>query len=248
MQLGMIGLGRMGGNIVRRLMRDGHHCVVYDNNPAAVLALGGEGAVTSQDLADLVRQLSAPRAVWVMLPSGAITEAAVTALGDLLSAGDVIIDGGNSNYKDDVRRAQELAGKGIRYIDYNFSFNNVNYKYRYSYPQLNLTYKNWQLDITIYPYKVLDVVNYYISDGINYYIITVRKLTSPNISIKFSCNTIPNSPILLNSDNIEYNINGIYKISFVFYNNTCLISQKSNLNVSYIIYFTQFSDSKKILE
>ncbi len=117
MQLGMIGLGRMGGNIVRRLMRDGHHCVVYDNNPAAVLALGGEGAVTSQDLADLVRQLSAPRAVWVMLPSGAITEAAVTALGDLLSAGDVIIDGGNSNYKDDVRRAQELAGKGIRYID-----------------------------------------------------------------------------------------------------------------------------------
>ena len=117
MQLGMIGLGRMGGNIVRRLMRDGHSCAVYDSNPAAVIALGGEGAVTSQDLADLVRQLSAPRAVWVMLPSGAITEAAVAALGDLLSPGDVIIDGGNSNYKDDVRRAQELAAKDIRYID-----------------------------------------------------------------------------------------------------------------------------------
>jgi len=117
MQLGMIGLGRMGGNIVRRLMRDGHSCAVYDNNPAAVLALGGEGAVTSLDLADLVRQLSAPRAVWVMLPSGAITEAAVQALGELLSPGDVIIDGGNSNFKDDVRRAQELAAKDIRYID-----------------------------------------------------------------------------------------------------------------------------------
>ena len=117
MQLGMIGLGRMGGNIVRRLMRDGHACAVYDNNPAAVLALGGEGAVTSLDLADLVRQLSAPRAVWVMLPSGPITEAAVQALGELLSPGDVIIDGGNSNYKDDVRRAQALAAKDIRYID-----------------------------------------------------------------------------------------------------------------------------------
>ncbi len=117
MELGMIGLGRMGGNIVRRLMRHGHPCVVYDTNTAAVVQLGGEGASTAKDMADLVRKLSRPRAVWVMLPSGPITEAAVVALGELLEPGDCIIDGGNSNFKDDVRRAQALEPKGIHYID-----------------------------------------------------------------------------------------------------------------------------------
>ena len=117
MELGMIGLGRMGGNIVRRLMRHGHTCVVYDNNAATVVQLGSEGASTAADMADLVRKLSRPRAVWVMLPSGQITEAAVSALGELLEPGDCIIDGGNSNFKDDVRRAQTLEPKSIHYID-----------------------------------------------------------------------------------------------------------------------------------
>jgi len=117
MQLGMIGLGRMGGNIVRRLMKNGHDCVVFDTNAGAVAQLAGEGAAGAADLAQLVQQLAQPRAVWVMLPAGAITEAAVTKLGELLAPGDVIIDGGNSNYKDDVRRAQELAVKGVQYID-----------------------------------------------------------------------------------------------------------------------------------
>jgi len=117
MQLGMIGLGRMGGNIVRRLMRGGHSCVVFDTNAASVEQLAGEGATSSADMAHLVAQMPAPRAVWVMLPAGAITEATVTKLGELLSPGDTIIDGGNSNYQDDVRRSQVMAGKGIRYID-----------------------------------------------------------------------------------------------------------------------------------
>ena len=117
MELGMIGLGRMGGNIVRRLMRHGHTCVVHDTNAAAVVQLGSEGASTAADMADLVRKLSRPRAVWVMLPSGQITEAAVSALGELLEPGDCIIDGGNSNFKDDVRRAQAMEPKGIHYID-----------------------------------------------------------------------------------------------------------------------------------
>ena len=117
MQLGMIGLGRMGGNIVRRLMRHGHECVVYDTNAASVAQLATEGARSSQDMASFIAQLQAPRAVWVMLPAGDITEATVKALGDLLQPGDTIIDGGNSNYQDDVRRAHALQGKGIRYID-----------------------------------------------------------------------------------------------------------------------------------
>ena len=117
MQLGMIGLGRMGGNIVRRLMRHGHECVVYDANAETVAHLGKEGAKTSTDLKNLIRQLAKPRAVWVMLPAGEITEKTIAALSDSLEAGDIIIDGGNSNFKDDVRRAQELAKKGIRYID-----------------------------------------------------------------------------------------------------------------------------------
>ncbi len=117
MQLGMIGLGRMGGNIVRRLMRHGHECVVYDTNAASVAQLATEGARSSQDMASFIAQLQAPRAVWVMLPAGDITEATVKALGDLLQPGDTIIDGGNSNCQDDVRRAHALQGKGIRYID-----------------------------------------------------------------------------------------------------------------------------------
>jgi len=117
MQLGMIGLGRMGGNIVRRLMRHGHDCVVFDTNAASVLQLAEEGATPSQDLASFVKQLQSPRAVWIMLPAGPITEATVNALSEVLESGDIIIDGGNSNYQDDVRRAQALKGKGIRYID-----------------------------------------------------------------------------------------------------------------------------------
>jgi 6-phosphogluconate dehydrogenase len=117
MQLGMIGLGRMGGNIVRRLMRGGHQCVVYDTNAKSVEQLAGEGATGSRDMAHMVSQMPKPRAIWVMLPAGAITEATVTKLGELLEAGDTIIDGGNSNYQDDVRRAQTMAAKGIRYID-----------------------------------------------------------------------------------------------------------------------------------
>jgi len=117
MQLGMIGLGRMGGNIVRRLLRGGHSCVVFDTNAASVAQLTQEGATGSQDMAHLVAQMQVPRAVWVMLPAGAITEATVERLGELLQPGDTIIDGGNSNYQDDVRRAQAMAAKGIRYID-----------------------------------------------------------------------------------------------------------------------------------
>lgn len=117
MQLGMIGLGRMGGNIVRRLMRHGHNCVVYDTNAASVAQLAQEGASPSSDLLTFVKQLQTPRAVWVMLPAGPITEATVHALSEILESGDIIIDGGNSNYQDDVRRAQELQLKGIRYMD-----------------------------------------------------------------------------------------------------------------------------------
>ena len=117
MQLGMIGLGRMGGNIVRRLMRHGHSCVVYDTNAASVAQLATEGALASQDMASFIAQLQVPRAVWVMLPAGEITEMTVKALGELLQPGDTIIDGGNSNYQDDVRRAHALQDKGIRYID-----------------------------------------------------------------------------------------------------------------------------------
>lgn len=117
MQLGVIGLGRMGGNIVRRLTRKGHQCVVFDRNPAAIEALAGQETTGAGDLEQLVTRLQKPRAVWVMLPAGEITEGTVTQLGALLEAGDVIIDGGNSFYKDDIRRARALEAKGIRYID-----------------------------------------------------------------------------------------------------------------------------------
>ncbi|HJP67871.1 MAG TPA: decarboxylating 6-phosphogluconate dehydrogenase [Sphingomicrobium sp.] len=117
MQLGMIGLGRMGGNIVRRLMRNGHECVVFDQNAAAAKELVERGAIGGSDLSELVGKLKKPRAVWVMLPAGKITEDTVEHLGKLLEEGDIVIDGGNSFYKDDVRRAKSLRQKGIHYVD-----------------------------------------------------------------------------------------------------------------------------------
>jgi len=117
MQLGMIGLGRMGGNIVRRLTKAGHECVVFDANAATVKSLVGDKIQGGADLADLVKKLKKPRAVWVMLPAGEITETTVTALGGLLEAGDTIIDGGNAHFHDDVRRAKAMKAKGIHYVD-----------------------------------------------------------------------------------------------------------------------------------
>jgi 6-phosphogluconate dehydrogenase len=118
MQIGVVGLGRMGGNIVRRLMRAGHECVVHDANPKATDGLAGEGAEGAASIDDFVAKLSGhPRIVWLMLPSGAITEQAVTDFGNRLAPGDILIDGGNSYYKDDVRRAKALAEKKISYLD-----------------------------------------------------------------------------------------------------------------------------------
>ncbi|MDE2515617.1 MAG: NADP-dependent phosphogluconate dehydrogenase, partial [Rhodospirillales bacterium] len=118
MQIGVIGLGRMGSNIVRRLQRAGHACVAYDANPKAAEDLRAEGAMPASSPEDLVGKLTGhPRAVWVMLPSGKITEGMVETLGGLLAKGDIVIDGGNTYYKDDVRRAGVLAKKGIRYVD-----------------------------------------------------------------------------------------------------------------------------------
>ncbi|KAB1077724.1 phosphogluconate dehydrogenase (NAD(+)-dependent, decarboxylating) [Methylobacterium soli] len=117
MQLGMIGLGRMGGNIVRRLLQNGHTAVVFDQNPDAVAALVQEGATGADSLEDFVAKLDQPRAAWVMLPAGEITEGTVQRLAGLMQADDVIIDGGNSFYKDDVRRAADLRHKGIHYVD-----------------------------------------------------------------------------------------------------------------------------------
>ncbi|RIK99855.1 MAG: decarboxylating 6-phosphogluconate dehydrogenase [Proteobacteria bacterium] len=118
MQLGMIGLGRMGGNIVRRLIAGGTHgAVVYDRNPEAVAALAAAGATGSASLADLVAELAPPRAVWVMLPAGEATEAAIRALAGLMQGGDTIIDGGNTFWQDDIRRAAELKANGIHYVD-----------------------------------------------------------------------------------------------------------------------------------
>ena len=117
MQLGIIGLGRMGGNIGQRLMRAGHHCVVYDRNADAVHGLADKGASASTGLADMVKQLDKPRAIWVMLPAGKITEDTVHELSGLMEAGDTIIDGGNSYYKDDIRRAAALREKGLIYVD-----------------------------------------------------------------------------------------------------------------------------------
>jgi 6-phosphogluconate dehydrogenase len=116
MQLGMIGLGRMGANLVRRLMRDGHECVVYDRSPETVQLLTGEGAVGAASLEQFVAQLEPPRAVWVMVPAS-ITGQVVDELAVLLEPYDVIIDGGNSYYRDDIDRANALAARGIHYVD-----------------------------------------------------------------------------------------------------------------------------------
>ena len=117
MQLGIIGLGRMGGNIVRRLTRAGHQCVVFDQVQAAIKALDGKGVTGSVDLKQLVNQLKKPRTVWVMLPAGEITEKTIEQLSIFLESGDVIIDGGNAFYKDDIRRAKALKARGIHYVD-----------------------------------------------------------------------------------------------------------------------------------
>jgi 6-phosphogluconate dehydrogenase len=117
MQIGMIGLGRMGANMVRRLIRGGHHAVVYDRSAESVAKLVADGATGASTLDELVAQLHTPRIVWVMVPAGAPTEETVVALGERLGAGDVVIDGGNSYFKDDVRRARALRPKGIHYVD-----------------------------------------------------------------------------------------------------------------------------------
>src|SRR5258706_7504927 len=117
MQLGMVGLGRMGANMTRRLMRGGHQLVVGDRSTDPVKQLVGEGAAGSSSLEDLVGRLKTPRAVWVMVPAGGPTEQTVQKLAQHMQAGDVIIDGGNSNFKDDVRRAGEFKSKGIHYVD-----------------------------------------------------------------------------------------------------------------------------------
>ena len=117
MELGIVGLGRMGGNISLRLMRAGHNTVVYDRNADAVTGLVKQGASGVSGLADMVKSLTPPRAVWVMLPAGAITEATINELGGLMDIGDTIIDGGNSYYKDDIRRAKSLLAQGITYVD-----------------------------------------------------------------------------------------------------------------------------------
>ena len=117
MELGMVGLGRMGANLVRRLMRDGHRCVVFDTDPAAAQALAAEGAVAATSLADLAEHMASPRQVWVMVPAGGVTEKVVTSLAEVLEPGDTIIDGGNSRYHDDIRRSTELRSKGIHFVD-----------------------------------------------------------------------------------------------------------------------------------
>ena len=116
MQIGMIGLGRMGANMVRRLLRGGHECVVFDRSPKTVEELAREKAVGSSDLSDFVKKLKAPRAVWLMVPA-AVVDKTISDLLPLLGDGDTIIDGGNSYYIDDIRRAKELASKGIHYVD-----------------------------------------------------------------------------------------------------------------------------------
>lgn len=117
MQIGLVGLGRMGANMVRRLEKGGHKCVVFDLNAENVKKLVGEGATGADSLENLVKQLPAPRVVWVMVPAGKATENTVQILSHAMQDGDVIIDGGNSFYKDDIRRAAELKARGIRYVD-----------------------------------------------------------------------------------------------------------------------------------
>jgi 6-phosphogluconate dehydrogenase len=116
-QLGMVGLGRMGANLVRRAMRDGHRCAGTDLDPAAAARLAREGMAGAASAGELVSLLEPPRTVWVMVPAGLITERAVTELASLLAPGDTVIDGGNTRYHDDIRRARELAERGIHYVD-----------------------------------------------------------------------------------------------------------------------------------
>jgi 6-phosphogluconate dehydrogenase len=116
MQLGMIGLGRMGANMVRRLIKSGHHCVVFDRSTDAVKELVKEGASGAVSLADFVNKLSKPRAIWLMVPAG-VVDGSISDLLPLLEPGDILIDGGNSYYVDDIRRARELVAKGIHYVD-----------------------------------------------------------------------------------------------------------------------------------
>ncbi len=117
MQLGMVGLGRMGAGIVRRLMGDGHRCVGYDVSPDAVKALEADGATGADSIADFVAKLEKPRAAWVMVPAGEITDRTIAELADAMEAGDIIIDGGNTHYHDDIRHAEELKAKGIHHVD-----------------------------------------------------------------------------------------------------------------------------------
>jgi 6-phosphogluconate dehydrogenase len=117
MDIGIIGLGRMGGNIAKRLMRGGHKCVVLDRNQDAVKEVESAGALAAKDSADMLKKLARPRAVWLMLPAGAITEKVLAEVAAEMVAGDILIDGGNSFYKDDIRRARSLRDKGIRYVD-----------------------------------------------------------------------------------------------------------------------------------
>ncbi len=117
MQIAMVGLGKMGGNMVRRLLRGGHEVVGWDRDPAVVERLAAEGMTGASSLADAVAKLDTPRAVWVMVPAGAPTESTIVELSGLLSANDILIDGGNSNYADSVRRSKQLAERGIRFLD-----------------------------------------------------------------------------------------------------------------------------------
>jgi 6-phosphogluconate dehydrogenase len=117
MELGIVGLGRMGANMARRLMRDGHKIVAFDLNPDAVSQLAGEGAEAASSLQEMAAKLSAPRSVWVMVPAGEITEQTVDDVAAVLESGDAIVDGGNSYYRDDIRRAAKVGEKGIDYVD-----------------------------------------------------------------------------------------------------------------------------------
>lgn len=116
MQIGMVGIGRMGGDMVRRLMRQGHECVATDRDAGALSALAGEGVQTAETLAEFVGLLAKPRAIWLMIPA-AVVDAAIDELAPMLSPGDIVIDGGNSHYHDDIRRHEALAVRGIRYLD-----------------------------------------------------------------------------------------------------------------------------------
>src|SRR5579883_311382 len=117
MQIGVVGLGRMGGNISRRLIQNGHEAVVYDRDPNAVAAVAHDGAMPADDLTKLLDKLRPPRAVWVMLPAGKVTEEVIVDLAKRLAAGDIVIDGGNTFWRDDIRRAKMLKSRGIHHVD-----------------------------------------------------------------------------------------------------------------------------------